>query len=501
MSDYADYVPDFDVSWVGVLLDAAFGGSPPATLGPLLDRRTIAEQSDDAGLQIFVRTGASAPVGVRLETAWEPAAKAAAAVGTLPPDAPPPMFVDEREGQPLRVVAATLSPVEGATTPGGRPSIGVGLLGDQAVSFGVVGPDPVAVIGAGAHAALAAIAEHTPGMPWMACEAADGTVLSVVAANDAIPPRAAKALFAALGDVGGWDALRPAYTGRNLWPRAYWFEVWPDGTVEIAVHGVVAATRLHDEQAWAGLGGDDLDTAVRAAIIDALPQTDLVEGNRVLDEELMPVLARVWPGGDLADSALLTMLPTPAPDADAHLRRAGAHVLHQLTYAPPEERLATLKALVPAVASQALLREGYALAAARFHHKTAGAPVPPQVPASVLALTEAEIAAKAEALLPEADAMLAACQADPLSVERGIPGEPKEPEMAPEMLRRAIDGLFVGAPGPLFDYLDQAGRGAFDDDPSKVSLEDVDLDPGEADRAKAQIEAALLEDELADDQG
>lgn len=499
MAEHMEYIPEKDQNWVRSLLVATFGpnGVPDARVS--LDPKMLAEQQDDAEFHVFLRSGHARPVGVRLSQRWTPVSEVVAKAGPSPEAGFPETFVDLRAGQEPWLLNAGLEPVPGKTTPSGRPAIGFGFSeGGERSWYGVFEGFPEAMLPEGlGRDRVAAIRGVVGEIPWFVRETGDGDVVSVVAATDDLSPHGAVALFGALPELAeGWSALNGAYTSRGCYPRAYWFEVWPDGSVEVAIHGV-RSVRREDSLDLGGAEGREMEARVRAAVLASLPADGKDQGAKVWDEALWPSLMRVWPGGKLTDSDMLSMLPQPAPDIHSHAVTVSRHVLARLQLVEPDERVALMGKLAHSARGSALLREAYGLAAARYRLKFPEVALPPQIPQALLELSEEEVIGRATSLQGEAEETLAALKDDPERPFYVLPGQPEVMEIVPEMLRRAIDGTFVGAPGPLFDYLDQVGRGAFEDDASAISLEHVDLEPGEREKALSSLEAADLEDDLS----
>ena len=485
-------------------LTAAFGGALPSVTGVALVPAVLAERFNER--RVAMRVGVDDPsrAGVWVAGAVPGALDAAcAAIGLDPAEASAfggdVLVIEGPEG--VRVLLGGTQPLEGRSTPDGNPCVGeLRGAGGSIALLGLADASAPASLPAGpARDAATRLASAIGGEAIWVRATTDGAVTSVFALlqEDLYPARAAEGL-AALGTPGGaWARVRDVYHQHGIRPSAYWIEFHATGAVDLAIHGV-----RHPRD---GLGGDvprGSGDALRAAIVDAavfaVPPADADAARAFLDAALMPALEAIWPGSDLTDTPMVLSLDDPAPDRDSHLRDVGAYLLRQLSWAPPATRLDALHKLHAPARLAAMLREAYALASVRYLRDKGDVPEPPQVPRAVLALDVSEIVARATALREAFGPLAEAVAADPLASEHAPRNQRFDPEVTREMLDRAIDGVWLSAPGPLFDYLDQIGRGAFDDDPSKISPDAVDLEPGELEAALAQLDdvdaAAMFDD-------
>lgn len=489
---YEEHRPEADPTWVATLLDAAFGGPWTGAFAGLVDADQLTDLVDLGGMTLLMRTGAPRAVGVRFPATHAAVQAAARGVAGLPPDAPEVAFVDDHGDEGVRVLAAVQQP--GERMVDGAPYLGeVAGGGGSATLLAHLGPiEQVGLSGEPARIA-AAIAAALPG-PWVKM-VADGKVRSAVLIADGASPTAVAAALEAVPDLPAWRALSVAYTDRGLFPRSVTFEVRADGVVEVGILGVWSPTQVADQLA------DASASEVYDQVVASVPEADRPAAREVIATSLRPALAQIWPGDSLTSSAFATMMPEPAASLEAHEAELARHVLQQAALVEPSGRVDLLRLIVAPARAAALVRAGYALSVARYKLKYPDVADAPQIPLDVLALSEAEIVARATRLRQEAGEVADALAADPMRHVHSVPGHPCEIALAIEMLDRAIDGQFVAAPGPLFDYLDQIGRGAIEDDPSLISMEHVDLEPGERDAALSALESDLADDidEMSDD--
>ncbi|MCA9572686.1 MAG: hypothetical protein KC656_32830, partial [Myxococcales bacterium] len=164
----------------------------------------------------------------------------------------------------------------------------------------------------------------------------------------------------------------------------------------------------------------------------------------------------------------------------------------QLALEPPFDRLTALRRIHAANRPFGLQQEALDLAVARYLGAHPDTPQPASLPDEVAGLDTDAIQARAAALRAELDELEAIAKDDPeFDVHRYFE-VPFEFAIARDLLDRATSGVFAAATGPLHEYLTALGAVGYDDDPSMVDLEDVDL---EADASRAAIEEALADDD------
>ena len=115
-------------------------------------------------------------------------------------------------------------------------------------------------------------------------------------------------------------------------------------------------------------------------------------------------------------------------------------------------------------------------------------------PESVESCSAEDVAAQATALRATFDSLEAAASADPELDLHRYPYPPYDLPTSKTLLEQAVTGEFQAASGPLHDYLQGLGRLGYDDDPSLITLDNVDLDSKNQDAALEEALAVKGED-------
>ncbi len=168
--------------------------------------------------------------------------------------------------------------------------------------------------------------------------------------------------------------------------------------------------------------------------------------------------------------------------------QAWTFVIGSMSAVVPTQRLLVIEQIAVANRLSRVQDEAYQLAAARYIAAHPEATVPADLASHLVGATEAAVRELAEKLRVEHDALQAVADADADRDVHRMVLVPYDAEVTEDLLNRAITGEFHGAQGPLHDYLVGLGTLGYDDDPSMIALEDVDLEPQDRDAA---LEEAL----------
>jgi hypothetical protein len=267
-----------------------------------------------------------------------------------------------------------------------------------------------------------------------------------------------------------------------------------DGSIEVSLWGIADGQRAQLDvpdlffPGGVGSAGSSLVDGVielptaemfASAIAATVESTDKAEVMSLVEERLYPgLLETVPPGGDAVE----------------HARAVWGWLYDRLAMQPPPDRAVSVR-----IASNQLWVAGhealaFQLGLARYlhQHPDVGAPSVSVLPAAIAALSDEELAARAEALLPIARSAEATFAAQPNLVDHLIPNVGNNAVAVVDTLERAVSGSFVAAAGRLHEWLMEYGPGGYDDDPAAMGLDDIDLDAG---MSHAAIEEALADDD------
>ena len=267
-----------------------------------------------------------------------------------------------------------------------------------------------------------------------------------------------------------------------------------DGSIEISLWGIADGQRAQLDvpdlffpgglgEAGASLidGVVELPTAemFASAIAATVETTDKAEVMALVEERLYPgLLATVPPGGDAVEYA----------------RAVWGWLYDRLAMQPPPDRSVSVR-----IAANQLWVAGheaiaFQLGLARYlrQHPDVAAPGAAVLPAAIAALSDEEIAERADALLPIARSAEETFAAQANLVDHLIPNVGNNVVAVVDTLERAVSGSFVAAAGRLHEWLMEYGPGGYDDDPAAMGLDDIDLDAG---MSHAAIEEALADDD------
>lgn len=466
-------------------LHAAFGGSVPELVDQLVDRNLCAERLGDGKIGFVFHLGADERPRVRLSIEEE-ADKVTSGLGAVWAKAAEfagkydERYVQAELGQDdVRMFGVRVEQTEGGWSVDGDV---LALPSGKAWSITTYDTAPVdKVDGALAERLNALVSAGAKGIwhiRW------DGDAPAAVMWVTERPWTAeAATIVQALGGGERLAATRDvlAEGGHSLDP--FLVEVYADGGVDVCIWGVRRPVS-NDTEADAFLHGDG--SANGAAFADRVALTVPVG-----EQDEARALA-----GDVLFPAILVARPV-GMDLRDHLDQTWRWLIERLADLPPFERLASLHNMAAITQQSAMSRDAFMLGLARYLRAHPDAPLPEGVtlPAD---LAEADVPAlveRAQKNLEAAAAVLELVRAVEHPDLDRIPHVPLNAGELEDTLQRAISGDFTAAEGALHDWLLSLGAGAYDDDPSLASLDDIDL---EADAAEAAIEEALAMDDDED---
>ena len=437
-----------NAAWVDALLARAFGADPGPVVRAFVDPSVCAGLISGSKLGIVARPGG---VAVRVahdgESArlFDVAKKAFPAVGAWLDAHAGRDVLFETDGRFLRVYVYG---VEGA---GGA----VGVVWQDGVAGTIHPSEAPAGVPAGGE--------------WVELRLGAATSrLGVYGAGTTLAGRGGPAVAAVVAHYGA-AGLTVAPWSIEVGPDGESVCAWgADGGPELSKLPDVFEAGAPDAGAWAGVLAGLVDDDHRAAAEARL-------------RELHGLVSAARPDG---------------ASAVGWLGEAWRFVATQVAGVGPRDRLARIERVVAVHRMPGHAQRAFHVAVARYLASHEQGVPPAGLPDDLVGLDDAAARARAEqaAAAFEADARLLADVAEPDALR--FVDVPFELGTIREILARALSGEFHVAPGALHDYLVSLGTLGYDDDPSMVSIEDVDLEPGARDAAIEEALARQDEDEF-----
>lgn len=467
--------------WVDSLITATLGGAPPAAVAALVDRDVCARMIDSSKLGASFRLGGDESPDVWVADRGEVERVRAAAIAQWPAVK---AFVDKRakldqvfctQGKGLRVFAIERDNVAG---PGGHPVLA--WEWNDGVEATITRHDgaPLTLLSGDLLARTKAFAARLEGGLW-GVRWQGGAAVSVNWTSEGMSSPAIAAAFVELGHGTRFKTAYQVYATAGLTVHPWFAELDADGGGRVCMWG---AHRMQDTSNLPDLfaNGAVPDAAAFAAeLATVVGPADQAAAVALVRDELVPLFIRLRPAGT---------------DAGRHLAEVWTWLVGLLGLELPAGRLAILQQVTVAARLAALQGDAFHLAAARYVVSHPDAAPPADLPSSLVGVSADAIVAQATALRATFDTLEKAAVADPEFDLHRYPSAAFDLPTIKELLDRAIGGEFQAASGPLHDYLQSLGRLGYDDDPTLITIDSVDLDSKDQDAVLEEALAAKADD-------
>lgn len=442
-------------AWIEELLTTAFGGPVPDGVAPFVDITHAASNLGGSTFGLTFALGSDEQPRVRVSRHGKDDTLVDVARSAFPAST---AWLDTFDGGDI------LYETDGTTARWYVTGLDGGVIGkiweggEEGTITALEGP------GAGAPDAAKAFAKAISGGLWLAIEVGGATHVTWTSEGAWSP--ATEAAIRTLGIGPKLKGVLAQYASQGLMVHPWYVEFRADGSTHVCAWGAYVTGA--EAEAPDDLDGDALATSVAVSV----PAEDRDAAVAVISTTLWPSIEALSVEASRAGlwRYLVTHLAQTVPaERGAFLARQGA--LH---------RLAVLQ------------REAFTLAIARYLHSHPDAAPPDGMAPEILGLPIDDITAKAKAVTEEVDAIADAGHADLETAAPVFVDVDFQLDTIRDLAARAISGQFAGGAGPLHDYLLELGAVGYDDDPSLIDLEHVDL---EADRDAAIEEALAMDDD------
>lgn len=454
-------------AWVSDLVSVAFGGAAPAAVSAWVDGAVCAPMLGNAKLGVTVQGGGGARVRVaasgesdRLIALAKSQAPACAAWLDKHAGAE---FVFETDGTYLRIYGW------GAKSEGDA----VAQMWDNGDLVDIV---PLQALPAGSWpgaSELLAAVETTHLLAFRR----DGVVDRVLWTWDG-SSRDVDAAIAKLHVGGALTKIQAHYTDAGLHVAPYSVEWGPEG-VTVCAWGAYMGKDVSDLPPMFADGAPDAATFA-AELATTLPEAHVAEGEAFARDALYPALVAIR-GEEV--------------EYGDHLANVWRFLIGLLALEVPMDRLQVLRQVHAVNRLAALQGEAFELAKMSYAASHPDAPAPQGVREGFAGLDLSGIRDACRTRISEFNELAATAKADTEVDLHRFEAIAFEVATIRDLLDRALSGEFAAAEGPLHEYLVELGVTGYDDDPSLITLDNVDLD---AESQDAAIEEALAMD-LEDD--
>ncbi|MCB9682735.1 MAG: hypothetical protein H6733_14815 [Alphaproteobacteria bacterium] len=457
--------------WIGELVAATFGGKAPSALEGWVDAEVCAERIEGSKIGAVFTAGAAEAPALRLSHQGESERLAALAASAFPAAADwlarfaGKDVLFETDGSSLRLYVTSVD----------DPPPGVmGFLWQDGVEGELRGHDglPAGLPADVATAAKDFVAKVDGGM--FITLTIGGATSFMWASEGAWSPEL-EAVIAGLGMGPKQKAATKAYADANLAIQPYSVEFQPGGTVRVCLWGAHLGRDVADLPDAFGSGAPDAATFAEE-LVTTLPPDDADAGRAFIRDQLYPSVVALKP----ADT-----------DLPSYLVHAWRVLLGHLAFEAPPDRLLLLQRLHASARLAGIEKDAYQLAVARYLASHPDAQPPADLPDTLVGLSVDQVRDHAQALTDEVAALQAVADADADFEQHHFPGAEFSTVTIKDLLERALSGNFAAASGALHEFMIGLGVLGYDDDPSLITLDNVDLEAASQDAA---IEEALAMD-------
>lgn len=469
--------------WVDTLIAAAFGGPPPAVVAGLVDRSLAAKAIDFTKLGVSFDLGADEAPDVWVADRGEVDRVRQAVYATWPAAK---AFVEKHpsldhmfctDGTRLRVLAGESGNVAGE---GGYPVLAWEWVDG---AEGVVTRHesaPLSLLPPELATRATAFASRVRGGVW-GVHWRDGVVRGVSWTAEGVSSPAITAACVELGKGPRLKAAHQVYLTAGLGVQPWFVQLHADGGGRVCMWGGRRAQDTSHLSAIFANGAAPEPAVIAKELATVVAQADQAAAEALVRDALIPLFTRLRP---------------PKMDLGGHLAQVWTWMIGLLGLELPADRLTLLKRIEVSARLGEIYLQSFHLAAARYLASHPDAAPPADLPTALVGASAEDVAAQATALRDTFDALEKEATDDPEQDLHRYPYPPYDLPTTRALLEQAIAGGFQAAVGPMHDYLHSLGRLGYDDDPSLITIDNVDLDKGDQD--------AILEEALAskdDDKG
>jgi hypothetical protein len=467
--------------WVDSLIAAALGGAPAAPIAALVDQAVIAKMIDSSKLGVSFGLGADEAPDVWVADRGEVERVRGVAYKQWPAVK---AFVDKRpkldhvfctDGKRLRVFAVERDNVAGQ---GGHPVLAWEWIdGAEGVVTRHEAP-PLSLLSPALATRVEAFAPRVRSGLW-GVHWRDGVVTGLSWSSEGVSSPAIAAAFVELGHGTRFKTAYQVYSASGLGVHPWFAEFHADGGGRVCMWG---ALRTQDTSHLPAIFAEGAvpDAAVFAReLATVVAPADQAAATALVRDELIPIFTRLRPA---------------EKDEGRHLAEVWTWIVGLLGLELPTDRLALLQRVTVSARLAELQGSAFHLAAARYLASHPDAAPPADLPSALVGASAEDIAAQAAALRATFDTLEAAASADPELDLHRYPYPPYDLPTTKTLLEQAVAGEFQAASGPLHDYLEGLGRLGYDDDPSLITIDSVDLDQGSQDAVLEEALAAKEDD-------